>query len=552
MSAKVFELFNQLKRDHRDRKTQAVARRSRRGKTAKAFVSQPTPQGIGSAQKGLQLAAGNFLIDGRLISEPECSIWKVESDNSEFQRKAHSFSWLDHLVENESDQCKSKSRTWFSDWVAYYGDGDNAAWTPELAGARIIRMINHAFLLLGKSAELDPETYFSTISHHARFVKKRWQSAPDGLPKFHALVGYVYSALALEEFSGDLKPALHALARECDAYIAQDGGIPTRNPEELLDIFTLLAWVNQGLASASFNPDRSILTAIERIAPAIRTLRLGDGRLVEFHGGHAADAQRIDQILSEYSGYAASTNSGTMGYMRMLNEGSVVVMDAGAGRFRDEDGRLCECALAFEFSSTSQAIVRSLGSGRDFGDAWRNAGQKTAGFSVASIPLAVQNDTEVSLLREENQFESASILEACHTGYRDAYGLMYNRMLELSSNGRVLSGSDRFSCQDSKNKMAFDAEARNRETGDVPIVLRFHIDVDVEAELDLGGTAISLQLPNNEIWVFKASVGVLTLEDSVHFVSDRLKPRATKQIVVTSRVVNYEGVVNWMLTRLED
>jgi uncharacterized heparinase superfamily protein len=68
---------------------------------------------------------------------------------------------------------------------------------------------------------------------------------------------------------------------------------------------------------------------------------------------------------------------------------------------------------------------------------------------------------------------------------------------------------------------------------------------------DLGGMAVSLQLPNAEMWIFKATGGKLTLEDSAYFTSERITPRATKQIVVTSDVVNYEGSVTWMLTRLE-
>jgi uncharacterized heparinase superfamily protein len=280
------------------------------------------------------------------------------------------------------------------------------------------------------------------------------------------------------------------------------------------------------------------------MGPAIRTLRMGDGKLVEFHGGRASNAQRIEQILSHTGGYATSTNNGTMGYARITHNGSVVVIDAGA----EDDNQSYRCALAFEFSSGAQTLVRSVGSGCDFGD----VKHKPADFSVASIPLTDQMEAEVSLLREENHSTSASILEACHTGYIKSYGLLYTRMLELSSNGRVLSGTDRFSCQNKKNKTILDSNANTFEMEGIPIELCFHVDADIEAELDLGGSAISLRLPNGEIWIFKTSADLLALEDSVHFVSDRLKPRATKQIVVTSRVVNYEGAVNWMLTRLED
>lgn len=542
-----------------------MARRTRRGKSAKAFVSQPVGAVIGSVQKGLQLAAGNFLVDGKLFKEPNEPIWEIESDSIAFQTKAQSFFWLDHFAANGSELCRSKSRTWFTDWFTRFGDGDNFAWTPELAGARVIRMINHAILLLGNTAELPSEFYFASISHHARFLKKRWHSAPEGLPKFQALVGYVYSALALEEFSRDLKPALRALTKECEQYIESDGGIPTRNPEELLEIFTLLVWVDQGMTTASLKPDRALLRAIERIAPVIRTLRLGDGKLVEFHGGRMADGQRIDRILSDSGSRAKFTSEEAMGYTRISNGASVLVIDTAPAPTQHRTDTRCGSALAFEFSSGSDTIFRSVGSGRDFGDVLRKAGQVTSAFSVASIQpynasqagkarkisAALARDTQVILSGTERGPEIASYLEAQHTGYRSAYGLTYRRMIELSENGYVLSGTDGFYCQNEQDQQLCDLEAEQHEHGAIPCVVRFHISPELDAELDLGGSAVSLKLPNGEIWVFKAAGGDLALEASAHFEADRLKPRATKQIVVSSSVVNYEGAVTWMLTRLE-
>ncbi len=37
-------------------------------------------------------------------------------------------------------------------------------------------------------------------------------------------------------------PPVSALARECEHQIDAQGGLPTRNPEELLEVFTLLTW----------------------------------------------------------------------------------------------------------------------------------------------------------------------------------------------------------------------------------------------------------------------------------------------------------------------
>ncbi len=566
MSTKVQELYQQLKYDHRDRKTKAVARSTMRGKIAKAFISQPMAHNIGSAQKGLQLADGNFLVDGLLVRDPDEPIWNVEPDNPAFQKKAHGFFWLDHLAANGSLDCCLTARSWFADWLVRFGDGHSFAWTPELAGARIISMINHAIMLMGNTTGEAQKNYFASISHHARFLKKRWQYAPEGFPKFQALVGYVYSALALEEFSKDLKPALQALTGECESYFTQTGGIPSRNPEELLDIFTLLVWVDQGMTSASFKPDRALLNAIEIIAPAIRTLRMGDGNLAEFHGGCSSTAKRIDQIITDSGARATFTADEIMGYSRVEKGASVLIVDTGKIPDIESYARSFDCSLALEFSSGDHPIFKSQGTGHDLSEPQIHASQAATGFTVASLQpifsekakqrktwaVALDPDMDVAYLRSDKLLDATSIITASQTGYQADYGLIYERKLELISHGYALSGTDRFYCGGESNRNRFDKSILDQEGQSIPFVAVFHIAPDVEAALDLGGTAVSLQLPNNEMWIFKASGGKLALKDSLYFTSERIRPRATKQIVVTSHVVNYEGEINWLLTRLEN
>lgn len=561
MVTKIFELFEFLKTDHLDRKTQALAKSTRRGRAAKAFTSQPMPRGVGTSTKGLQLAAGNYLIDGRLIKEPNDVIWDVEKDHAEFQIKAHGFFWLDDLAANGSRDCLDTAKRWFYDWSVRFGNGENLAWTPEMAGARVIRLVNHAIVLLNGADAVQSKQYFAAISHHARFLKKTWNTAPEGLPRFQALVGYVYSALALEEFSKDLKPSLAWLAKECEGYIGDDGGIPSRNPEELLEIFTLLVWVDQGITSADLTPDRALLTAIERIAPLIRTLRMGDGRLAEFHGGEASNAERIDNILQDGGVRGTSILGDVMGYSRVSNGASVLVADMASPPITD---MRYDCALAFEFSSGECSVFKSTGAGRNLSEGWRGAAKTAAAFSVVSIQpfsrepsmrqrkqvVQMSGVADVRLIRSERRKGSVALLAGQHAGYKSEFGLTYSRSLELSLNGRTLSGTDRLFCTGKKDEAVFDTAILHQATQTIPFVSRFRIAADVDAELDLGGTAVSLKLPNDEVWIFKASGGKLTLEGSAYSSVDRLKPRATKQIVVTSGAVNYEGAVSWVVTRL--
>ena len=93
---------------------------------------------------------------------------------------------------------------------------------------------------------------------------------------------------------------------------------------------------------------------------------------------------------------------------------------------------------------------------------------------------------------------------------------------------------------------------RTRHKG-IAFDLRFHLHPDVDATVDLGGTAISMALKSGEIWVFRHDgVGELRLEPSVYLESGRLKPRATKQIILSSVVLDYACQLGWTLAKAQD
>ena len=102
---------------------------------------------------------------------------------------------------------------------------------------------------------------------------------------FEALTGMIYAGLSLEGMEEHVDPAVRALARDCAAEIDEMGGLPTRNPEELLEVFTLLTWAALSLGEAGKTPPIEVLDAIIRIAPTLRALRHSDGGLARFHGG---------------------------------------------------------------------------------------------------------------------------------------------------------------------------------------------------------------------------------------------------------------------------
>ena len=93
---------------------------------------------------------------------------------------------------------------------------------------------------------------------------------------FEAIVGLIYCGLYVEGFDSFITVATEYLSRECRDKIDEDGGISSRNPEELLEIFTYLVWVAHGLHDADWTPSQAHIDAINRIAQLCH-LRHTDG-----------------------------------------------------------------------------------------------------------------------------------------------------------------------------------------------------------------------------------------------------------------------------------
>ena len=83
--------------------------------------------------------------------------------------------------------------------------------------------------------------------------------------------------------------------------------------------------------------------------------------------------------------------------------------------------------------------------------------------------------------------------------------------------------------------------------------LRFHLHPDVDAAIDLGGTAVSMALKSGEIWVFRHDGRTkLSLEPSVHLEKGRLQPRPALQIVLSGLAGADETRIGWTLAKAQD
>ncbi|SIO51283.1 Uncharacterized conserved protein, heparinase superfamily [Rhodovulum sp. ES.010] len=544
------------------------ARLSAFARPVPGLVSQPEPRSIGSFARGRQLCVGSFLFEGGLVEAPGAAIWDLDMPDARFEAALHGFAWLDDLAAAGDGAARRRAQDWTLNWIARFGRGRGPGWAPALAGRRLIRWLHHAVMLLNGLDRAQSEAIFRSFARQARFLARRWPGARPGLPRIEALTGLIYAALFLTGMQRHLGPALRALDKECDREIDDGGALPSRNPEELLEVFTLLIWAEAALREAGRDAGPAHRGAIQRIAPTLRALRHADGGLARFHGGGRGAEGRLDQALAESGVKPRPVRGLAMGYARLSSGRTTVLVDAAAPPPPPLSREAHASTLAFELTSGRRPVIVNCGSGAPFGAAWRRAGRATQshstlaikGFSSSRLAPAKKDHGRALLAEVPKSVEARQetgvaghSLTVWHDGYAPTHGLTHVRQLLLAYDGRALSGEDTLAAFTDEERAAFDKTmARSRQQG-VAFDIRFHLHPDVDAEIDMGGTAVSLALKSGEIWVFRHDgAAELRLDPSVYLEKGRETPRATKQVVLSARVMDYASLITWTLAKAQD
>ncbi|MDP5219590.1 heparinase II/III family protein [Ruegeria sp. 2205SS24-7] len=544
------------------------ARLSQRRAAVTGFVSQPEPRTIGVFARGRQLLAGNLLFAGYLVESRDSGLWEVASPNPSFDEERHGFAWLDDLAAVGDIRARAKAQTWLWGWIEHHGRGRGPGWTPELTGRRVIRWINHALFLLRGVEPDQSDAFFRSLSHQTWFLARCWKSAPPGLPRFEALTGLIYASLALEGLEELADPAIRALGQDCRSQIDAQGGLPTRNPEELLEVFTLLTWAAAALQEAGRGVGADHAAAILRIAPSLRTLRHSDGSLARFHGGGSGIDGRLDHALAASQTKPTPFDRLAMGFARLAGGRTSVIVDASAPPSGRASYKAHASTLAFELTSGRRPLIVNCGAGDSFGPEWRRAGRATPshstlcldGYSSARLAEPERgsgNEALISAPRgvavELSDLPDGLQFQGGHDGYEAVFGLTHARTLELSFDGRGLAGEDMLLAMDDPAKRRFDKAMDAAQLAGIGFDLRFHLHPDVDAAVDLGGAAVSMALKSGEIWVFRHDGQYkLTVAPSVYLEKGRLQPRATKQIVLSGRAMGYATRIRWTLSKAQD
>lgn len=526
------------------------------GRAPQGLSNLPEPLYPGEALRGRAMLGGRWMFDGEIV-EGQDAPWFRAAPSEAWAEALHGFGWLEHHAALGDREAKRGAQAAAHHWIAAHGRGAGAlAWRPHVIGRRIRAWLTHSALILDGSDDRSRRAVLRALARQARHLGPRWRQAPVGAPRLQAIAGAVYAGLCLDGFERGFLSALGDFETELDAQITPDGGHFGRRPSELFEVFALAVGLRRDLRRAGGVSTAGLTRAIERMAPTLRALRLGDGGLTLFNGGRELGDGRVDYVLAEAGSRApAAQLAPEAGFGRLSARRAAVVLDAGAPGPGAYSTRAGAGLLALEASVGRQRLIVSCGPGEHLGPDWARAGRAAAAFSTLTIedrsPVgfldprsfigrwlgarAVGLPPEARVERIVDD-EDGVWLHAAHTGWIGLCDLIHDRRLRLSPDGGEIWGEDLLERPEKSRARA------------VEFAIRFHLHPEVDAAL-VGGRAM-LRLEGGEGWTMRQTGGDLSLEESVYLGGPYRRPRPSKQIVVRGRATDYQTRVDWAFRRV--
>ncbi len=496
-------------------------------------VRDPWP---GDAGSGARILRGELTWSGasRRLSP---GAWADTSGHETLRALAHGFSWLRDLRALGTDAARARARALVTDWIATPGL-ERLAERPDVTGSRITAWLGHYDFFVASADDAFRQRLMGRLIADTRRLAASFPADELDGRALTALKGLIASAVALPDHAAYLTRAMRYLPQEVARQVLPDGCHAERSPAAQLAALQDLTEIRALLQASQTQPPTALAAAIERMAPALRALRHGDGGLVLFNGATEENPVLIDLVLTQ-AGRGGRAPAGLVegGFHRLQAGRSVLVLDGGAPPPAGIDRTAHAGTLAMELSVGRERLIVNCGGMPTAEGAWRDAARATAAHSTLVIgdvnsselkPRGLGRRPEtVEVQRQEAN--GAHRLEATHDGYRRVNGAIHRRSVYMAESGEDVRGED-----------AVEAPSP------LPYVVRFHLHPLVTPTLQQDGETVVLRLGTGATWRFRAVGAAVSLEESIYLGSDEKRP--SQQIVLTG---SQDGpqLVKWAITK---
>ena len=497
-------------------------------------VRDPWP---GDLNLGARLLRGELEFGGAVLPLKPGS-WSGLTRSEPLVICAHGFTWLRHLRALGTDPARMLARGLIADWIAS-APADGIARRPDVAGARITAWLGHYDFFAATADDPFRQKLMTRLVADARNLSAALPAEELDARSLTALKGLIAAAVALPEHNGFLVRALRFLPREVARQVLADGCHVERSPSAQLGALQDMTEIRGLLQAGQTQPPPVLAQTIERMAPALRALRHGDGGLALFNGSREETPALIDLVLTQAGrGSRAATSLLDGGFYRLQAGRTLLIVDAGVPPPPDVDHTAHAGTSSMEMSVGRDRMIVNVGAFPAGGPAWYNAARATAAHSTLIIGDVNSSELKddglgnrpTEVLVQHQEANGAHWLEATHDGWVRPFGAIHRRRLYVSESGEDIRGEDAI-----------------EGPSPCPFTLRFHLHPNVQASLQQDGAAVLMRLRSGGGWILRADGAALSLDESIYLGSG--EPRKTEQIVLTGREGGPQHV-KWAIHRV--
>jgi uncharacterized heparinase superfamily protein len=472
---------------------------------------------------------------------------------ADFSDYLQSFAWLRDLSAAATRERGAKrAETVMRKWLGAFADQvSEPAWRADLWGRRILFWTAYAPYVLSSTDPVYRSSVLYALARGARHLERSADKVLPGLPRIAAWSGVIAAALVVQGGPARLKSGEGGLIRALGLSLHDDGGLVSRSPIEQVAVVEILGQLRAVYIAGRRDVPEWLADMLGGAVGALLAATLGDDNLSSWQGGNMANRRRV-AAAAEGAGIPIRPlrQARGWGYQRLQAKTSVLVFDAAPPPPPRALSGACASTLAFELSDgPTRLIVNCGGAGEAKGalpPGLVHALRTTAAHSTLTLgdrnSTAIHEDgslgkgvAEVELVRDETA--GIGRLEASHDGYVRRYGLIHERRLNLSGDGRQLAGEDRLI-----------AAGRRRRSEDVPFAVRFHLAPAIEVTPTADGLGALLRLRGGAVWQFRCRGGQLSVEDSL-WVDGEARPHPTLQLAIQGDSPADGMTISWELKR---
>ena len=501
------------------------------------------PQDLRTADptRASEIYAGRFAFAGKIVICDGRSPFEIEPPSEEWSDQLLGFGWLRHLRAAESAITRANARALVDEWISLQGAFDTVdGWRPDLVARRVISWLSQAPLVLHEADMRFYRRFLRNLTRQVRYLRRAYKASRDGVPRLQTIMALNYAALCMQNQARTLKGVTRLLTDELERQVLPDGGHASRNPSALIELLLDLLPLRQAFAARNVPPPAALNNAIDRMMPMLRFFRHADGNFALFNGMGPTRTDLVSTVLAydDARGQPVA-NAPHSGYQRVQVGDALLIVDAGPPPPLALSYEAHAGCLSFELSSKNHRIVVNCGLPGTSRETWRHVARASAAHSTVifndtsscrfltaeslrsllGAPI-LSGPADVQVSRQER--DNGMTLRLSHDGYASRFGVVHQRMLRLSPDGRRLDGEDVFA--------PAHGESLPARRGD-NFAVRFHLHPLVKASRHSDGHGVMLVLPSKEVWTFDAYDERVELEESVYLAGPD-GPRRSVQIVI--------------------